>query len=390
MVRGPGEAVTAGRPRVALVYDAVYPFQKGGGERRFHEIGRHLGGVELYGMKGWTGRDRVATVDGVTVHALCRGRALYTRDGRRSMIQAVLFGLACLKLLWKRFDVIDCCGFPYFSLLACRFVATVRRKPLVSTWHEVWGPAYWRAYLGRLGAVGWAVERLAVRMPDEIITVSASTARRLRDELGYRRPIHLVPNGFDPAAVERAGRADGETDVVFAGRLIADKRVDLLVDAIGRLAADGTPVRCRIVGDGPERAALEARAALRGLSGAVTFTGALPGGDDVLAAMKAARVLVLPSFREGFGMVVLEANACGVPVITVRHPGNAAVDLITEGVNGWVVEPTADAVAGAIRRALAAPADPERVAAHVRRYAWPAVVAEHGVARLYRREAVPA
>ncbi|GAB1646597.1 glycosyltransferase family 4 protein [Krasilnikovia sp. MM14-A1259] len=377
-------------PRVALVYDAVYPFQKGGGERRFHEIGRHLRGVELYGMRGWPGGGRSTMVDGVPVHGLCRARPLYTRQGRRSIPQAVIFGLACLKLLWKRFDVIDCCGFPYFSLFTCRFVATLRRKPLISTWHEVWGLAYWRTYLGRLGAVGWAVERLAARLPDEVITVSATTARRLRDELGYRGPIHVVPNGFDPVAVGRAGRAEPDAEVVFIGRLIAEKRVDLLIDAMARLAADGVTVRCRIVGDGPERSALTARTARHDLADRVMFTGTLAGGDEVLATIKAARVLVLPSTREGFGMVVLEANACGVPVITVRHPGNAAAELIEEDVTGWVVEPTVDAVAAAIRRAVEMPGDADRIAAYVGRYAWPAVVAGHGLEAVYAPAAVRA
>jgi glycosyltransferase involved in cell wall biosynthesis len=114
----------------------------------------------------------------------------------------------------------------------------------------------------------------------------------------------------------------------------------------------------------------------------VTFTGCLDG-DDVLAAMKAARVLVLPSVREGFGMVVLEANACGIPAITVRHPDNAAAELIAEEVNGWVVEPTSGAVAAAIRRAITGTDDAARIAAHVRAYAWPTVVAHHGLAGLY-------
>jgi glycosyltransferase involved in cell wall biosynthesis len=275
-------------------------------------------------------------------------------------------------------------------VFACRLVATVRRKPLISTWHEVWGPAYWRSYLGRLGPIGWAVERLAARLPDEVITVSATTARRLREELGVRRPIHLVPNGFDPAAVARAGRADGDVDVVFTGRLIAEKRVDLLIDALAQLAAEGSALRCRIVGDGPEGATLRERTVAHGLSSHVTFAGSLAGGDDVLAVMKAARVLVLPSLREGFGMVALEANACGIPVITVRHPGNAACELIVEEVNGWVVDPTAGALAVAIRHALDHREDPLRVAAHVRRYAWPAVVAEHGLADLYAGRAVRA
>ena len=106
--------------------------------------------------------------------------------------------------------------------------------------------------------------------------------------------------------------------------------------------------------------------------------------------MKAARVLVLPSVREGFGMVVLEANACGIPVITVRHPGNAAAELVVDEVNGWVVEPAAEALADAIRRAVGRPGDAARIAGHVRRYAWPAVVAEHHVAALYAGRAVPA
>jgi glycosyltransferase involved in cell wall biosynthesis len=174
---------------------------------------------------------------------------------------------------------------------------------------------------------------------------------------------------------------------VFAGRLIPDKHVDLLVRAIGRLAADGAPVSCRIVGDGPARGELTDLVRTLGIGHLVSFTGALPCGDDVLGAMKAARVLVLPSTREGFGMVVLEANACGIPVVTVGHPGNAAAELVRDGLNGWVVAPEPAAIADAIGRAVrAAPDgnDADRIARHVRRYAWSRLVREHGLADLYR------
>ena len=57
--------------------------------------------------------------------------------------------------------------------------------------------------------------------------------------------------------------------------------------------------------------------------------------DDLIGYMKSSKVLVLPSTREGFGMVVIEANACGIPVVTVDHPMNAAVDLVIDGVNGF-------------------------------------------------------
>ena len=92
-------------------------------------------------------------------------------------------------------------------------------------------------------------------------------------------------------------------------------------------------LRALIVGDGPERPALEALARDLGLP--VTFAGFLPDYDSVIAAMKASRVFVLPSTREGFGIAALEAMACGVPVVTADHPGNAARDLIVPGVNGF-------------------------------------------------------
>lgn len=377
-----------GRPlRIALVYDAIYPYQKGGGERRFRAVADQLAAaghrVDLYGMRSWAGRGPVEVADRVRLHGLCRARPLYTAAGRRSIPQSVLFGLSCLRLLGRRFDVIDCCGFPYFSLFACRLVATLRGKPLVSTWHEVWGRAYWRQYLGPAGGrIGALVEWLAARLPDRIICVSRTTADRVRTELGCRTPAFLLPNGVDVRLAAAVPPAASTVDVIFAGRLIREKNVDLLLRAVHRLAADAMPVRCRIVGDGPERDRLRQLAGDLGLAGAVSFTGPLPDTRDVLAAIKAARVLVLPSRREGFGMVVLEANACGVPVITVRHPANAATELIEDGRNGWLVDADPAALAAALRRALAGPPPPAR--AHADRYSWDRIARQYALTALYQ------
>ena len=73
--------------------------------------------------------------------------------------------------------------------------------------------------------------------------------------------------------------------------------------------------------------------------------------DDVLALMKSSRVFASPSTREGFGMAALEANACGLPVVTVKHRMNAVMDLVTEQ-TGMVCEPTAEALADGLCRAL--------------------------------------
>src|SRR5262245_13845092 len=105
--------------KIALVYDAIYPYVMGEGARRFYELGKRLAAsgheVHLYGMKFWDG-PAVIERDVLVLHGLCQARPLYTKTGRRSISQAVIFGLSSLKLVRAEFDVIDCCGFPYFSL----------------------------------------------------------------------------------------------------------------------------------------------------------------------------------------------------------------------------------------------------------------------------------
>jgi glycosyltransferase involved in cell wall biosynthesis len=195
-----------------------------------------------------------------------------------------------------------------------------------------------------------------------------------------------MPNGFDPTVINRIQPAASPLDVVFVGRLIAEKRVDLLIHAVSQLAVAGEPVRCLIVGDGPERKRLTALTRSLNITGHVTFTGALPSGDDVFAAMKAASVLVLPIVREGFGMVALEANACGIPVITTDHPCNAAADLVEQGHNGWVVPATAGALAAAISQALSlspAERDSTHIVRHTRRYSWQKLAGDHALTELY-------
>ncbi|MEM2276636.1 MAG: glycosyltransferase [Thermoproteota archaeon] len=73
-----------------------------------------------------------------------------------------------------------------------------------------------------------------------------------------------------------------------------------------------------------------------GLEKNIVFKGFLEDHDEVISYMKASKVFVLPSSREGFGIAALEANACGIPVITVKHDRNATCDLIKNGVNGFI------------------------------------------------------
>lgn len=366
--------MSAERPIIALVSDSILPYHRGGKELRYHEVARRMArraDVHVYTMRWWdTPGPHVA--DGVTYHALCRRLPLYEGD-RRSTRQAIVFALSCLRLLTRRFDAIEADHMPYLQLFSLRLVATLRRKRFVVTWHEVWGPAYWRRYMGRRGTVAWWIERAAMRLPDEIIAASEETGRRLRAHVGTATPVSVAPNGIDLDAVRAAPVAGEAADLVVVGRLLSHKRVDLLLDAVALLHADGHKVTCRVIGDGPEREALHAQARALGVAGAVDFRHDVGDRRALYALLKASRVFVFPSEREGFGIAALEALACGLPVVTTSAPDNLAAHLVRDSGRGVVCAPTARALADAVDGVLVSPHNRTGDDAWLRGHDWDAV-----------------
>jgi L-malate glycosyltransferase len=348
--------------RIGFVSDGVYPFNKGGKERRLWEIARRLHGmgveVHIYTMQWWDEK-KTLDLEGIRFHAICKRRSLYDGE-RRSIWQALLFGLATFKLIVAHVDVLDVDSIPYFPVFAARVVCVLRRKRMVVTWHEVWGKEYWEQYLGRLAPISAAIEWLAARVPSAIVAVSMQTSDRLRNALGVTAPIHVIELGVDMAAIQAAQPSALSSDILFAGRLLAHKNVDLLLRALALLTAESPELTCTVVGEGPERSRLESLSRELGLGGSVVFHDFLPG-SEIYGVMKSGRVFVLPSIREGFGVVVLEANCCGLPVVTVNHPDNAARNLIAEGQNGFVAKVSPEGLADGLKLALgcAALMDPE-------------------------------
>jgi glycosyltransferase involved in cell wall biosynthesis len=370
---------TEKQKKIALIYDSIFPFAKGGAEKRFYEIGRRLSvmgfDVHLYGMKSWEGDD-VIKFEGMTFHGICRNYPLYLKSGRRSIYQALMFGIASFRLWREPFDVVDCCGFPFFSLFPLRLITWTRRMPLYSTWHEAWGFSYWKQYLGILGLFGYAVEKVAVRLPDEILAASENTARGIREKLGRRNGIVIAPNGIDLEKIKGLSPSEMKSDVIFAGRLLPYKNVDVLIKAVAILKEKKPDLSLLIVGDGPEKDRLENLANALGLDDNIRFTGFFEKEEDVYSAMLASKVLVLPSVREGFGIVVLEANACGLPVITTSHPQNAAQDLIEDGVNGRLVALDEKLFAEAIALELSSRKESSLYRAYVHNQDWNAIVSK--------------
>jgi glycosyltransferase involved in cell wall biosynthesis len=277
---------------------------------------------------------------------------LYTAAGRRRMLPPLVFGLGALWHLLRhgrRYDVLHTASFPYFSLLAAAAVRPFRGFRIVVDWHELWTRDYWLEYLGGIaGHAGRAVQALCLRVPQRAFCFSQLHARRLREE-GVNGELTVLEGEY-AGSLEPPRAQEAEQLVVFAGRHIPEKRAPSLVPALARAREQVPELRAEIYGDGPDRTEVLRLIDEHGLADSVDAPGFVDA-DRVESALRRALCLVLPSRREGYGLVVIEAAAQGTPSVVVRSPDNAAVDLVEEGENGVVAASAAPAdLAAAIVR----------------------------------------
>ncbi|MDO8680092.1 MAG: glycosyltransferase [Acidobacteriota bacterium] len=226
--------------------------------------------------------------------------------------------------------------------------------------------------------------RLFYARADAVVVTSEGVAEDL--VANYQVPrsrIRVLHNPVDlDAIVAAAGKplehgdlAEEHPLVAAAGRLAGVKNYPLLLDAIAELSTE-TPVHAWILGDGVERLALEKHVAERGLGRLVKFLGFQ---QNPWRFITRADVFVLTSTYEGFGNVLIEAMACGTPVVATRSPGTA--EIIEHGANGLLVDHEPRAVAGAIASLIADRPLRDRLVNHaresVRQYALPQVAARY-------------
>ena len=219
-----------------------------------------------------------------------------------------------------------------------RSLARARTVPIVSTYHGVLPDRVPRAVR-------------ALSLSDVVVGVSPSTTQTLVDAGLARERARTIFNAVEPkhtrspADVRAEFGADGMPLLVTVGRYVAEKNQALLLEALARLE---TPPRALVVGYGPREEALRSRAAELGLSGSVTVTG---GRDDATDLIAAADVFALSSASEALPIVVIEAMALGVPVVSTAVGG--IHDMVADGESGLLVPPgDADALARAIGRVL--------------------------------------
>jgi len=331
--------------RIALIYDRLYPQNIGGLERYYDALARGLAAANAVSYitrsvdaEGAPIGDRPYRVITVAPNS-----PYYNSRGNRRIWPTVRFGFGVFLHLLRRgheYDVVQSASFPFFSVLAARLAFSFRRRnrpKLVVDWLEVWPRDYWITYTGSFfGRVGYAIQQLCMRAPDQGVTYSVMHEARLG---AHRAPILRLtglatemPPADDTPAPEGPGHG-----VVFAGRHIPEKQASLIPAVIEEARKANGAISATIIGDGPERADIARMIADRGLEDVVKLPGFVLD-EELSRALRSAACLLLPSLREGYGLIVIEAAAYGTPCITIDAPDNAAKELIVNGVNGYVVD----------------------------------------------------
>jgi glycosyltransferase involved in cell wall biosynthesis len=331
--------------RVCLIYDCLFPYTIGGGERWYRALGERLAAeghdVTYLTLRQWKRGERAEAGPRVRVVAVGPRRKLYVH-GRRRIVPPLLFGAGVFWHLLRHprsYDVVHTSSFPYFSLLAAAALRPLGRYSLVVDWFEVWTLEYWREYLGRAGGrVGWLVQRLCIKIPQQALCLAHKHARRLVAE-GLRSEPLVIRRGLYGAPPDPGLRRPSEPLVVFIGRLIPEKQAAAVVPAVALAAQQVPGLHGVIFGEGPDSERVMEEISRLGPDAPVEAPGFV-SQSELTATLARALCLILPTRREGLGTVVMEAAALGVPSIVVEGPDNGATELIDPGRNG-VVAPSA-------------------------------------------------
>ncbi|MCH1572309.1 MAG: glycosyltransferase family 4 protein [Longimicrobiales bacterium] len=320
--------------------------QAGGAEEHLHETFGRLAanGHDVTALvSGWPGCSRTADLDGIDVHR-AGGRHTFSVAGP-SYYRRTLAG--------RGFDVVveDLNKVPMFAPF---WVSA----PVVLLAHHLFGTTAFQAASPPIAATTWMLERTIPLVYRRVpcIAVSKSTRADLVGRGLRRELIEVVPNGVDvDVYTPRPEAKTVQPTLLFLGRLKQYKRVDLVIEAVARLAAEGIEVELRVGGAGDQSAVLEALAVRLKVADRVSFLGFVP--DDVkLELLQSSWLHVLTSPKEGWGISNIEAAACGIPTIASDAPG-LRESVVHERTGLLVPHGDVDALADAIRSLIR---DPER------------------------------
>lgn len=234
------------------------------------------------------------------------------------------------RLVRRKFDVIDANG--HLSLIPCSKAARKTKTPIVGTLHDLYLTEWRTMYKGKAALFGMPFEIVSAKMHfDKMIVLNSSIKEKLVNVLRVpSERIEIIPSGIDTKELDRIKAKKKERDIIFAGRLVPQKNVDVLLSAFSLIR----DAQLTIIGEGTEKRSLVALAKTLGVSERVRFMSPV-NRSELITRMKSATVFVMPSRRENFGIAPLEAMYCRTATVSTNTEGPK--DYISNEKNGMLV-----------------------------------------------------
>jgi glycosyltransferase involved in cell wall biosynthesis len=314
--------------KIAIVSEFTHRNYPAGGENRYYEIARRLA------KKGHTvtwlcmkQKNMAGVIDTEGIEYVCLGSEVANPPIRSAWNFISFFFALISHLRSNHYDVVDA---QTFSPLPAAFLGTLfSDTKLLATIHDTTTDKDGGYFQFR--SIALLAEAIILKLPFRtIVTVSQATKNSLVTDHGVSpERVHVIYNGISHAEADSIGTGRKQRDFIYVGRLVPHKHVEQFIELCDRIGASGA-----IVGHGP----LEQD--LRSLASVVPnfeFIGMLEENRDVLAEIARSRVLILPSSREGLGLVILEAASLGVP--SVAYAVGGVPEVIEDKVTGLLVPP---------------------------------------------------
>ncbi len=321
--------------KICIVTEFFIPHYFGGGERRFYQLAKKLveRGIQVDVI---TMRIRdipdYEKIDGINVYHI--GPTIENPPDRSVFDFMRYFFSVSSWIIKNDYDLIDAQS--YSPLLSSSIAARIKKTPIFGTIYDTSssGSDQWMNH----SFLASRLEKFLVNLRfDKIITISKSTINSLINDFGVSKDkIELLYIGVDTDKYDSTGDVEKKADkIIFVGRLIPHKHVDHLIESFEEIVKIVPDANLVIVGRGDEKNNIIDMVSSKSLDAKVSFKENL-SDEELIKEIKESEVLVLPSTREGFGMVLAEANYCNVPVVTYASGGT--IDVVDDGYNGFLVE----------------------------------------------------
>jgi L-malate glycosyltransferase len=295
-----------------MLSELFYPFMSGGAERRYFEIAKRLSkkhNVTVYALN-LEGSQTQEIINGIEIIRVGSKHPI----GERKLAPLATFWPAIIRAVTGNYDIIDANqGIASFSGIFNSLV----KKPVVATFHDIYWNQ-WNTYfkfpastIGKTMEFVWSKTRYS-----NIFTVSPTTEQKLIS-LGFRGKIDVIPSGVDTDMINKIKVSREPKKFVYVGRLVKYKNVDLIIRAFEKIKKTNPDAQLHIIGTGPEEMTLVHLSKELGVH--VKFHGFVEE-EKKMKIIKSASALINPSDVEGLGLILIEAMACGTPVIAKNLP----------------------------------------------------------------------